>query len=75
MQAILDFFASFADTITWIIQYVIGVIEDIVEMVVFLGMAAGQLPDVLVFLPTPIVVLLGSFLTAAILYKVLGREG
>lgn len=75
MEAIIDFFTSVADTITWLIQYVVGLIEDMIEMVVFLGMAAVQLPEILVFLPTPIVVLLGAFLTSAILYKVVGREG
>lgn len=75
MQAIIEWFSTFSGTIGSLIEYVVGVIEDIVEMVIMLGYAAADLPALLGFLPSPIVVLLGSFLTAAILYKVLGREG
>lgn len=75
MQDIIDWFVEVSETITDLIDYVVGVIEDIVEMVEMLGTAASDLPEILCFLPPPVTVLLGSFLTAAILYKVLGREG
>ena len=75
MQAIIEWFSSVSGTISSLIDYLAGVIEDIVEMVVMLGYAAADLPELLAFLPPPVVLLLVSFLTAAILYKVLGREG
>lgn len=75
MQAIIDFFTSISDSVSSFIAYFVGVIEDMVQMVVMLGYAATDLPEMLAFLPSPIVVMLGTFLTAAILYKVLGREG
>lgn len=75
MQAILDWFASVSDTISSVIDYFVGVIEDLVEMAIMLGYAAADIPSILSFLPSPIVTILVSFLTAAILYKVLGREG
>ena len=75
MQAILDWFNSVSTTISSLIGYVVGVIEDLVEMAVMLGYAAADIPAMMSFLPSPVSVIMGSFLTAAILYKVLGREG
>lgn len=75
MQAILDWLLSLTDTVSSLISYLIGMIQDIVKMVWMLGQAAVELPKILTFLPGPIVSLCAIFLTAAILYKVLGREG
>lgn len=75
MQAILDWFNSVSATISSLIGYVVGVIEDLVEMAVMLGYAAADIPAMMSFLPSSVSVVMGSFLTAAILYKVLGREG
>ena len=75
MQALLNWFTSLTDTITSVIDYFVGVIADLVEMAVMLGYAAADIPGILGFLPSPVVTLLASFLTAAILYKILGREG
>lgn len=75
MDAIINFFTSIADSVRFFISYFTDVIEDMVEMVVMLGQAALELPAMLTFLPPPIVLMLTTFLTAAILYKVLGREG
>lgn len=75
MQALIDFFASFGETVVFLIEYVVGLIADIVRMVALLAVAAIQIPQILSFLPASIVAILGMFLTAAILYKVLGREG
>lgn len=75
MDAIINFFNSIANSVVFLIQYVTDMIEDMVEMAVMLGQAAVDLPAMLAFLPPPIVLMLTTFLTAAILYKVLGREG
>lgn len=75
MESLLNWFSSFSETIFSMIQYVVGLIEDIVKMVIMLGIAAAELPQIFTFLPPQIVAILGVFLTAAILYKVIGREG
>lgn len=75
MQALLDWFVSFSVTISSLIDYLIGMIQDLVKMIWMLAMSAVELPLILSFLPGPIVTLCATFLTAAILYKVLGREG
>lgn len=75
LQSLADFLASFGETVVVLTEYVFGLISDIVNMVVLLGMAAVKIPEVLSFLPGPIVAVLITFLTGAILYKVLGREG
>lgn len=75
MQALLDWFVSISDTVMFFIDYFVGVIADTFKMVSLLGSAARELPQVLLFLPGPFVAVLGVFLTAAIIYKVLGREG
>lgn len=75
MQALLDWFSSITDTVMFFIDYFIGVIHDTFKMVKLLGTAAQELPKLVLFLPGPFVAVLGVFLTAAIIYKVLGREG
>lgn len=75
MQALLDFLTTLGQIINSGIFYIIGLIADIIEMIGVLALAALQLPQILGFLPSQIVALLAVFLTAAILYKVLGREG
>ena len=75
MQELIDFFSVLAQIVTMAIDYFVGLIEDIVDMILVLGTAAIQIPQILSFLPSPIVAILTIFLTAAILYKVLGREG
>ena len=75
MQAILDFLIAFGEILVSANEFFVGLIADIVEMTIVLVMAALQLPKIMAFLPSQIVALLAVFLTAAILYKVLGREG
>ena len=75
MQALLDFFATLGETIAFLIDYLIGLLGDIVQMLILLVEATMQLPFVLSFLPSPIVTILVIFLTAAVLFKILGREG
>lgn len=75
MQALVDFFANFGDVLTNAIDFFVGRIVDTVRMVWLLGVSATKIPQLLSFLPSPIVTLLSLFMTAAICYKVLGREG
>lgn len=75
MQALLDWFASVSDFIVTLIEFTIGMIEDVITMVWLLGVAALEIPQIITFIPGPLVAILCVFLTAAILYKFLGREG
>ena len=75
MQELLDFFATLGETIVFLIDYVIGLIGDLVELLFLLVTTSVQLPLLLSFLPSSIVTILLIFLAAAILFKVLGREG
>lgn len=75
MEALIEWFEDVSGIIEDLIDFGVDSVEDIFEMIEMVGKAAKDIPDILSFLPPPVVVILVSFLTAAILYKIIGREG
>lgn len=75
MQPLLNWFASVSDTISTLIDYVVGFFNDLVNMVKMLGQAALVIPKLFSMIPAPVVVALAAGLAIAVLYKILGREG
>lgn len=75
MEALIEWFEDVSGIIEDLIEFVVDLVEDTLEMIEMVGKAAKDIPEILSFLPPSIVILLGSFLTAAILYKIIGREG
>lgn len=74
MQALLDFFSTFASVIGNLIDFVIDFIEQIIGLIALLAEAAVAIPMVFLVLPPPATVALTSILAIAIIYKTLGRE-
>lgn len=75
MQAILDFLEGFVETITSVVDFVIGFFDDIVYLIAITGQVLLQIPAYFSFLPSEIVSLLVVLFSLVVLYKILGREG
>lgn len=75
MQAILDFLEGFVETITSVVDFVIGFFEDIVYLIAITGQVLTQIPAYFSWLPSELIALLGVLLALIVLYKILGREG
>ena len=75
MGAIVKFFEGFADAITGAIDFLIGFIEDIVDIVKITGEFVLQIPDYLGWLPAPVLTIIVVVFGVVVIYKVMGREG
>ena len=75
MSAIITFFESIFNIIKSLVDFVIGIIDDIVYLVQLTGRFLMQIPSYLGWLPSSIVASLVAIFTIVVLYKILGREG
>ena len=74
MKAIISWLEGLVDIIAGLIDFVVNSISQTFELVKMLGEAASKIPDLFGFLPPPVVAICVSFLSVAILFKILGRE-
>lgn len=56
-------------------DFIIGFVQDLIELVKMVGEAVVKLPELLGFLPSALLTLLLLLVGVAVMYKVLGREG
>lgn len=75
MDAIVDFFAGIASGVTAAIEFLSGLIEDLVYMVGLLGQFIVQIPDYLSWLPSGVAAIFITIFSIVVIYKILGREG
>jgi len=75
MQAILDFFTGIWNVITSLIDFVVGIVEDLVYVVKLTGTFLAQIPNYFSWLPSAYVTLIVTIFGIVVVYKVLGREG
>lgn len=75
MQALIDFLEGFVETITSVVDFVIGFFDDIVYLISITGQVLVQIPAYFSWLPGELIALLGVLLALIVLYKILGREG
>lgn len=75
MDAIIGFFQGIADVLTGAIDFLIGMIEDIVYIVQLTGKAVASIPGYFTWLPAPVVALIVTIFAVVVVYKILGREG
>lgn len=75
MNAILQFFESIGNAITSVIDFVIGLFQDLVYMVSLLVKVVGNIPSYFNWLPAEIVALFVALISIVVIYKILGREG
>lgn len=75
MQAILDFLKSIVDTVTFLIDFVIGTIKDIVYLIQLTAKFLANIPSYFSWLPGQYLSMIVLIFGVVVLYKVLGREG
>ena len=75
MQALIDFLKGIASAITGAIDFLFGVIKDLVYIVQLLAEFTLQIPSYLSWLPNGIVAIFVTTFAVVVIYKVLGREG
>ena len=75
MQVLIDFFKSFSDIISTLVDFVIGLFEDLVYMVKLLGQVVMNIPAYFSWLPNSVLMLIVTLIGVVVVYKILGREG
>ena len=75
MQTIINFFGLLGDMIVGLIDFVIGLFQDLVYMVQLMGKFLANLPFYFSWLPEPLISTLIIIFGVVVVYKILGREG
>lgn len=75
MQAILDFFTSFSEVISSVIDFVVGLVKDIVYLIQLTTTFVLEIPTYFSWLPGEFLATVVLIFTVVVLYKILGREG
>lgn len=74
MKALIAFVEGIGSAITGFFDFVFSLISDIVYLVQLTGRMLAQIPRYFSFLPAPVLAVIVTAVTIAVLYKVLGRE-
>lgn len=75
MQTLIDFFKSFTDIVSSLVDFVIGLFEDLVYMIKLLGQVVINIPVYFSWLPGEVLALVVVLIGVVVVYKILGREG
>lgn len=71
----IDILMSIWNVITGLVDFVIGIIMDLVYVIQLLAEFIINIPSYFVWLPSPVVVMIVTIFGIVVIYKVLGREG
>ena len=75
MQALIDFFKGFAEIISSLVNFVIGIVQDLLYVISLLGSLIVKIPQMLGWLPSACITLVVTMFAVVLIYKILGREG
>lgn len=75
LQTIANFFTGIADVVTSLIDFVVGMITDIVYVVKMTNEFVAKVPLYFAWLPSPVITVIVSIFAVVVIYKILGREG
>lgn len=75
MDAIIKFFAGIGDLLASAVDFLIGIIADIVYLVQLTAKAVTAIPSFFAWLPSPVVAMIVTIFGVVVIYKILGREG
>lgn len=75
LESIKEFFLSFGNILKSLVDFVIGLIEDIVSVVKLVGTFVLKIPDFFSWLPAQVIALIVAAFSVVVIYKILGREG
>lgn len=75
MQALVNWFTGLIDVLKSIIDFVIGIIKDLVYMIQLTGRFLAQIPSYFSWLPGSLISLVVVLFAIVVIYKIIGREG
>ena len=75
MNAILEFLKGIGNAIIAVIDFVMGLFEDLVYMIKLLGQVVLNIPSYFAWLPGELLALIIVIISIVVIYKILGREG
>lgn len=75
LSAIKDVLFGFVDMVTSLVDFVIGLVKDIVYVVKLTASFVLKIPKLFGWLPGSVVALIVTLFAVVVIYKVLGREG
>lgn len=75
MRAIIGFLEGLVDIVGSLVDFVIGLISDLVYLVQITAKAVASIPSYFSWVPPQALALLLSIFAVVVLYKLLGREG
>lgn len=58
-----------------LVDFVIGIVEDLVYIVKITAVFVAQIPNYFAWLPGPLLVIIVAIFAVVVIYKILGREG
>lgn len=74
MNELIAFLKGIGAAIKGFFAFVFSLIEDVIYLVQLTGRMLAQIPSFFSWLPGPVLALIVTAITIAVLYKVLGRE-
>lgn len=75
LETIKDYFQIIVDGFNAVIDFVIGLVEDLIYIIRLTGAFVAKLPDLFSWLPVEALTLVLSIFAVVVIYKILGREG
>lgn len=75
LETIKDIFVGFVNTVTSLVDFVVGIIQDIVYVVKLTAGFVAKIPQLFSWLPAPVIALFVTLFAIVVIYKILGREG
>ena len=75
LETIKDFFLNLGNIITSLVDFVVGMIEDLIYVVVLCGSFVAKIPTLFSWLPTEAVAIIVIIFAIVVIYKIIGREG
>lgn len=75
LKTIVEFLKGFVDIVGSLVDFVIGIVEDIVYVVKLCGSFVLKIPTLFGWLPNAVVSIIVIIFGIVVVYKILGREG
>ena len=75
MQAVADFLKNIGNLLLSVVDFVIGLFEDLVYMIQLIGKFIIELPYYFQWLPSELMSMIILIFGVVVVYKILGREG
>lgn len=73
MSTIIDFIKQISSAIVTLINFLITIIQDILQVIELLAISIAKIPTYLVVFPAGLSAILTTVLSIVVIYKILGR--